>query len=252
MEIKFKVIVPVFNAEKYIDRALMSVCNQTYKNFDCVVIDDASLDQTSRKISEGVLSLPAQARDRFKLIRRSHNCGALENICYGIDNSDCKDEDVIVLLDGDDMLFNTTVLSYLNKVYQDPKILLTYGSYINSDNKAIGICNGPLPCSIKDYRKSGRWVSSHLRTFRYKIWKRIDHKDLVDDKGNYYRTSWDLAILLPLIEMAGEDRIKYIKNILYVYNLENPINDHKKDLRLQLQQANEIRAKKQYNLLKEV
>ena len=251
MDTKFKIVIPVYNAEKWIDRCMMSVVNQTYKNFECIIIDDASLDGTNHKISIGMLSLPKQVKDRFKLVKRQNNCGALENIVMGINKIDCQPDDVIVLLDGDDWLHNISVLSYLNDVYQDEKMLLTYGNYINNSLHNFGV-NRKLPCDTKDYRTQATWCTSHLRTFKYKLWNHLDQKDLIGADGKFYKMSWDLAIMIPMIEMAGNKRIKFIEKTLYVYNDENNLNDHKKDLNMQIRQANEIRSKPAYKFLKDI
>jgi hypothetical protein len=44
---------------------------------------------------------------------------------------------------------------------------------------------------------------------------------------NWLETCSDLAMMFPLLEMAGHDRIKYIQQEIYEYNDENPVNDHK-------------------------
>jgi hypothetical protein len=164
----------------------------------------------------------------------------------GIEKSKCKDADIILLLDGDDWFFSVDVLSHLNSVYQDKNLLLTYGDYIHSDNGQRGL-NKEITGDIKDYRKNMMgWCTSHLRTFQYKLWRHIEDEDLRDKNNKYYAMSWDLAIILPMVEMAGKDRIKFIQKILYTYNTENPISDHKKNLRLQLEQAKEIRLKPSY------
>jgi hypothetical protein len=51
-------------------------------------------------------------------------------------------------------------------------------------------------------------------------------------QGKFYQMTWDKAMMIPMIEMAGE-RYKYIPEVLYVYNNSNPINDHKVDSSLQ-------------------
>ncbi len=40
------VIVPVFNAEKYIENCILSILNQTYPHFELILIDDGSMDQS--------------------------------------------------------------------------------------------------------------------------------------------------------------------------------------------------------------
>ena len=95
------------------------------------------------------------------------------------------------------------------------------------------------------YRDS-EWCSSHLRTFKHHLWSRIKKEDLLDNNGDFYRMAWDLAFMFPMLEMAG-DRAKYINDILYIYNLGNPLNDHKVDGKLQQNLELEIRRKEKYN-----
>ena len=73
----------------------------------------------------------------------------------------------------------------------------------------------------------------------------LDSKDLKDENGEYYKMTYDQAIMLPLLEMASE-RAKFIPEILHVYNKDNPLNVDKIKAQKQVALAQEIRNKKPY------
>jgi len=242
--ISFRIIIPVYNSEKWISKCIESLINQEYKNWKAIIIDDNSTDKTIESIKETIKS--HNLKEFFKVMKRSLNIGAMENIVYGI-QSICKDdEEVIVLLDGDDWLYDQYVLSYLDEVYTKEKNWMTYGSFVSESGMHNGFCK-PIP-SIQNYRKDS-WVTSHLRTFKYWLWKKIEDKDLRDAFGRYYAMAWDMAIMYPLLEMSGAERIRFIEKTLYVYNDNNPINDFRKNVMQQLNSANEIKNKKPYEKL---
>ena len=86
-----------------------------------------------------------------------------------------------------------------------------------------------------------------MRTYKYHLWADIKQDALRDINGDLYTISGDLAYMFPMLEMTGP-RSRYIKDILYIYNLETPLNDHKKDNRLQVSIEREIRNKQKYEL----
>ena len=90
------------------------------------------------------------------------------------------------------------------------------------------------------------WVTSHLRTFKRGLWRFIKDEDMKDTTGKYYSMAWDMAIMYPLLEMAGLQKIKFIDRIMYVYNDVNPLNDFRKNVNNQILTAREIKGKPKY------
>lgn len=68
---KIQIIIPVYNAEKYLRRCLDSLKNQTYQGWNAILVDDASADG-----SVGIIDEYIAADSRFTCIRKSENSGA--------------------------------------------------------------------------------------------------------------------------------------------------------------------------------
>lgn len=242
MDNHFKIIIPLYNVEKWIKICIRSVKVQNYKNFQCIILDDISTDN-----SVDIIKKEIENDNRFKLIVNTEKAFALKNIYDGIKLSNANPEDIIVTLDGDDWLASADVLNNLNKIYNKEKCWLTYGSYAEYPGNRRGKFAKQIPYEIiqaASYRKY-EWCTSHLRTFKTHLWNKIKTKDLLDSEGNFYRMTWDLAFMFPMLEMAAF-KSHYIKDIQYVYNLGNPLNDHKIDNTYQQSLEREIRSKTKY------
>ena len=241
---RYKIIIPFYNAEKWLPKCIESVKRQNYENYECILVDDISTDNSYEAAKQKIAG-----DSRFKLVKNEEKKYALENISNSIDDAGCQDGDIIILLDGDDWLSSSRVLSRLNKAY-DGDCLMTYGSYIYFPLSQKGVEPSEYPQAVikKNHYREDAWRASHLRTFKHSIWKRIDKEDLKDDQGNYYKMAYDQAIMLPLLEMSG-DKAKYISDILHVYNKANPLNVDKLKAEEQSQTAREIRQKEKYERL---
>lgn len=71
MNNKVSIIMPSFNSEKYVLDAIISVQNQTYKNWEMIIVDDCSNDNTINIISEVIAN-----DNRIRLYRQERNLGA--------------------------------------------------------------------------------------------------------------------------------------------------------------------------------
>ena len=241
----FKIIIPLYNVEKWIKICIRSVRAQSYKNFQCIILDDLSTDKSVEIIRKEIAG-----DDRFKLTVNNTKAYALRNIYDGINLLNPDEEDIIITVDGDDWLANKNVLQNLNDTYNREECWLTYGSYAEYPKNTRGKFAKKIPQRIIDTNsfRSFEWCTSHLRTFKYHLWNRIDENDLLDSEGKFYRMTWDLAFMFPMLEMSG-NKAFYIKDIMYIYNIDNPLNDHKVDNTYQQLLETQVRNKAKYNRL---
>ncbi len=238
---RFKIVVPSYNCAKWIGRCLQSIAQQDLSNTDVCVIDDASTDvQHQKQVVQWC------HRQGWERITHTDNCGALQSIVEGVAHLNPDYDDVIMIVDGDDWLYNRHVLTKLRKAYAKQPITLTYGQYITYPKWSVGSCK-PVTHEMIDSGKlrQAPWYFSHLRTFQGRLWEEIKDEDLRDEDGNYYQYAWDLALMYPMVEMAGHS-IHYIHDVLYVYNQSNPISDFASNLDAQLRCAEHIRSRPPY------
>jgi glycosyltransferase involved in cell wall biosynthesis len=237
---RFVIVIPSYNNIKWWHGNILSALQQQNKNFRIIYIDDASTDGTGTAV-ESWLKKNNIPLINFLLIRNERRHGALLNFYRAIHA--CDDNEIIVCLDGDDQLYNNQVLNRLTQEYKK-NILATYGQYQDFPGNKIGYCK--LLNKDASLRKQ-QFVLSHLRTFYAWLFKKIKIEDfLYEDK--FYPMAWDLAIMYPLIEMAGT-RYSFIPDILYRYNRANIINDHKVNGKMQHFLAKDIRNKISYTVL---
>jgi glycosyltransferase involved in cell wall biosynthesis len=243
--VHFKIMVVGGPAEKYVDRCLSSIAEQTYKNWACQVV----LDPVGDKTYENAL------KHKNEKIKIQYNNVQQYNVANFLDASKLlqpSDEDVMIMIDADDWLASSESLSILASYYRNnPEILVTHGSWEayprpNATNN--------FPYSQRDFEIGIRtvpWRGSHLRTCKYKLWRNIKDSDLRDANGQYITVTGDLALMFPLLEMAGFKRVKFIPEILYQYNQETEFGDDKLRHRKQLDTEEYLRKLTPYKTLED-
>ncbi len=219
----FKFVIPVYNAEKFVAKCINSCKSQIHNKWEAIIINDASTDNTKEEII-------STANSKFLYIENRENQQALYNVFTYIPYICQDDDDIICLLDGDDWLYDETSLTCLDRVYSSGDVWLTYGQYVLSHNGQVGCCR---PMDAKTYRNSGSWCTSHLKTVKYKVWKQMKPEKLMENGKFVESAAWDHAIMFSLIELAGNEHIRCVNDITYVYNTGNPISEDKKDVRKQ-------------------
>ena len=92
---KISVVVPMYNAERYIQRCIRSVQNQTYGNWELIIVDDGSVDSSSL-----VVGSMAESDGRIRVLHQE-NAGPGQARNYGIKEAT---GDYIVFIDSDDFV----------------------------------------------------------------------------------------------------------------------------------------------------
>lgn len=92
------VVMPVFNADKYVHRAIESILNQTLKNFEFIIVNDASKDKTF-----GILRSYARKDKRIKLINNKKNLKIAHSLNKGVSAAKA---DLIARMDADDVSYH--------------------------------------------------------------------------------------------------------------------------------------------------
>jgi glycosyltransferase involved in cell wall biosynthesis len=119
------VILPVFNVERYIKDAVLSILNQTIQDFEVLIIDDCSTDKTL-----SVIELIGDSR--IKIIKKHKSKGLIDSLNIGFDLAEGK---YIARMDGDDISVSTRFEKQLSILESDNNIkavgcwLKTFGLY---------------------------------------------------------------------------------------------------------------------------
>lgn len=242
---EFVIVTPSYNNEAWCIANVESVVKQAYPHWHMIIINDVSTDRTSELLHSYIES--HNLHDKIKLIDNNERKGALRNLYETIHQ--CPADVVIVTLDGDDEFAGPHVLQRIAQEYADPKVWLTYGQYKAHPGGALGMCR-PFPSDVLLRRsfRSYQWLSSHPRTFKAWLFQRIKKEDLIYE-GKFFPVTWDLAMMFPMLEMASKGHIRCIQDVLYIYNIQNPLNDFRHSGNLQMMLDQYIRKKKRYAAL---
>ena len=123
---KISVIVPVYNAEKYLSRCIDSILNQTYKDFELILINDGSKDK-----SIDILRKYENIDNRIKVIDNSNN-GVSKTRNIGIR---LAQGEYIQFIDSDDFIDENMFEYNINTVEQENADIVMTGFYLDIESK---------------------------------------------------------------------------------------------------------------------
>ena len=213
---KISIIIPAYNCEKYLNRCLDSVLNQTYNEFEIILVNDGSTDKTSDICDE------YKAIDnRIKVIHKE-NGGVSSARNIGISKSTGE---YIMFLDSDDWIERDMVEKLYNNIskYDDIDMGMC-GCYLEFSSKEKQILQ------IKLKNKTYDSTEDYLKEFSYYrdkgvfgyLWNKIFRSSIIKDNQllfKKYSIAEDLFFLYELLPYCN--KIKVIEDSLYNYMHEN-------------------------------
>ncbi|KDE61161.1 glycosyltransferase family 2 protein [Fusobacterium necrophorum] len=155
------IITPVYNSEKYIWETINSVINQTYRNWEWIIIDDASTDRSVEIIEKSLKN-----ENRVRLVKKNTNSGQAASRNMGLKLAKSK---LIVFLDSDDIwdiYFLEKQIEFLKK----KKVKIVCSAYKRMNETMNDLLAIEFPKYKIEYKDLlGRCYFSCLTTLFYKV-----------------------------------------------------------------------------------
>lgn len=210
MSNKISVIMSVYNDQDNISNSIKSILGQTYKDFEFLIVDDCSTDNTYEEIKKFTTD------PRIKLYKNSKNIGLTKSLNFLIEKSSGK---YIFRQDSDDVSLSQRFKEQLNVLEREIYQACTSRAINMQNNKTIPGLSSWVPKKISIKYKNP-YIHGTLAI----------QKSLLNYIGNYdedYLYAQDFKLFLDLIKK--NKKIFEIKKPLYKLNTKNNISTMNKD-----------------------
>ena len=205
------IIIPLYNKEKNIERTIKSVLGQTYTNWELIVVDDGSNDNSAY------------------VVRSFLNCGRIKYIYKDNGGVSCarnlgineSNGDWIIFLDADDYLLSNA-LSILYELVKKYNTLISTGNFIIKEKeKEWKFCTGRVERKQSNNYKAWFFCNFFPRAGAALFHHTIMKKHLFDESLSRYEDAKSL------FEIFRENVISYSPQPVMVYSLDNTGLSHK-------------------------
>lgn len=198
------VIIPIYNAEKYLAEAIESVLNQTYTNFELLLVNDKSTDN-SKKICEKY----AEKDNRVKLIdnnTENHGPGDARNI--GLDNAVGE---FTYFLDADDWIEKDLLYDTVALAKKSNADIVPFGYIIEEGDKSIR--KKLSPCGNFDY-EDFKSIANEIVRGTWGVGRQLTRSGILKNvRHNKYKNGEDICFQMDLLcnakKVSGIDKEYY-------------------------------------------
>lgn len=193
---KISAIIPVYNAEKYMDKCIESVIGQTYDDFEVLLIDDGSTDSSPAKCDEW-----AEKYDNIQVVHQP-NAGVGAARQRGIENASGE---FIAFIDADDYIDE----KYLETLYKD----------IVDNNADIACCDCVELINGTERGVYHTCIYNKIITDPAEVLANILEEKVLNRPNNFYGTVWAKLIRKALLEDLRFMDIQYGEDTVYMLEL---------------------------------
>lgn len=215
-EITVSVVIPVYKVAPYIERCLRTVIAQTFDRFECILVDDASPDE-SIAICERMIAA-YEGNIRFRIIHHERNRGLSAARNTGID---AATGDYVLYVDSDDMITDDCVEKLLSPVLADRSIEMVYAAHMTfTDMRHM---NQPKifareKAEFRTRREVRDFYLDRRGLFVHAAWNKLTSRDFIVRNGLRFQEGqlWE-DVLWTFFEMKYLSHLVFIPDITYFY-----------------------------------
>lgn len=197
------IIVTIYNREKYLHQCLDSVLAQTFQDWECVLWDDGSIDNSR------AIALEYAGKDRrFVLLGSMSNLGAASSLDSAINNANGA---YVGLLDSDDWLAPEAIRKCLKPFMEGLDVGVIYSKYEEVDAEGKFIQHGRCAdIPFDSYKFLFQFMAFHFRLFRRSLYF------LVGGVDTSLKAATDYDLFLKLSEVTT---FFHQPEVLYYYRI---------------------------------
>lgn len=216
MQVSLSVIIPVYKVSPYVERCLKSVIRQTYDQFECILVDDASPDDSIAKCQQLIADYKGDIR--FRILRHEQNRGLSAARNTG---TEAATGDYILYVDSDDKISDDCVEKLMAPVVADRSVEMVYAAHVVITDKREKLLPTIYPRervelttqqAVRDCYLDRRGLMVHA------AWNKLTSRDFINRHGLRFKEGllWEDA-LWTFFEMKHLSHLVFIPDITYFY-----------------------------------
>ena len=207
----FSIIIPVYNTEKYLSRCLDSVINQTFKDIEIIIVNDASQGNCKEIVEEYL-----KKDNRIKYIEHSENKSLLQARKTGNIASSGK---YIMYVDSDDEIEINACEEIFNVIKNEDCDIVSFGTKVISNDKTKFI---QWALSTNRFKIDSEFLLCEVinQKISHNMWNKVFHRRIIDKLIEYIPDTKIMNaedMLQCLIAFYFSKSYKVIQKSLYIY-----------------------------------